>query len=114
MVRQLVGSGPRAVTPTYDADESTDNIALDPELASIAQRVRSEALRGDTPEVDLGGPEEVKLKVVWKPHPLDPDGREVSWDTTQKRVCVIRFCFRQQLTLHCKHSIPTFPSCLTR
>ncbi|RPD62637.1 hypothetical protein L226DRAFT_532365 [Lentinus tigrinus ALCF2SS1-7] len=84
-VEQLVGSGPRAVTPTYDADESMDNIALDPELASIAQRVRSEALRGDTPEVDMGGPEEVKLKVVWKPHPQDPDGREDSWGITQKR-----------------------------
>ncbi|RDX53529.1 hypothetical protein OH76DRAFT_1453868 [Lentinus brumalis] len=84
-VEQLVGSVPRAVTPTYEADESTDNIALDPELASIARRVQSEALRGDTPETDFGGPEEVKLKVVWRPHPLDPDGRGNSWGVTQKR-----------------------------
>ncbi len=77
------------MTPTYEADESTDNIALDPELASIARRVQSEALRGDTPETDFGGPEEVKLKVVWRPHPLDPDGRGNSWGVTQKRVCPI-------------------------
>ncbi|KAI0699951.1 hypothetical protein C8T65DRAFT_658712 [Cerioporus squamosus] len=70
---------------TYDADESTDNIALDPELASIARRVQSEALRGDTPETDVGGPEEVNLKVVWRPHPLDPSGSRDSWGVTQKR-----------------------------
>ena len=64
-----------------------DTIILDPELASIAQRVHKEAeMRGGTPLDDQGGPEQVQIKVLWKPHPLNPEGRSETWDIEQKRV----------------------------
>ena len=64
-----------------------DTIILDPELASIAQRVHKEAeMRGGTPLDDQGGPEQVQIKVLWKPHPLNPEGRSETWGIEQKRV----------------------------
>ena len=73
------------------ADDSMDTIILDPELASIAQRVQTNSsLRDGTPSGDLGGPPDVQMKVIWKPHPLNTQGVSDSWDFTQKRVCMLR------------------------
>ena len=70
-------------------DDSMDTIVLDPELASIARRVKTDAkLRGGTPGADLGGPTTVELKVTWKPHPLNPQGAAQIWGFKQKRVCI--------------------------
>ncbi|KAI1794969.1 hypothetical protein LXA43DRAFT_995081 [Ganoderma leucocontextum] len=85
-VQRLVGVQPRAPSPTEGADESMDTIVLDPELASIAQRIHKEAeMRGGTPVADQGGPEQVQIKVLWKPHPLNPDGKSETWGIEQKR-----------------------------
>ena len=68
-------------------DDSMDTIVLDPELASIARRVHREAeIRGGTPGDEQGGPERVQIKVLWKPHPLNPEGKSETWSIEQKRV----------------------------
>ncbi|TBU23746.1 hypothetical protein BD311DRAFT_767928 [Dichomitus squalens] len=85
-VQQLVGVQPRAPSPTEFADESTDNIVLAPELASIAQRVQVEAkMRAGSSAAESGGPEKVQIKVQWTPHPLDPNGKAEAWGIEQKR-----------------------------
>ncbi|CDO69907.1 hypothetical protein BN946_scf184884.g66 [Trametes cinnabarina] len=86
-VRNVVGSVGRAASPTLDVgDDTMDNIVSDPELASIARRVKAEAARqGGTPAPEGGGPENVTLRVMWKPHPLNPNGRSEVWSMRQKR-----------------------------
>ena len=86
-LRRLVGIQPRAPSPIEGMDDSMDTIILDPELASIARRVHRETeLRGGTPGDDQGGPERVQIKVLWKPHPLNPEGKSETWGIEQKRV----------------------------
>ncbi|KAI0754741.1 hypothetical protein C8Q80DRAFT_1140698 [Daedaleopsis nitida] len=92
-VQQFVGARPRAPSPTDFADESTDTIILDPELAKIARRVQSEGMRGTTPVVESGGPEEVRIRVVWKLHPCNPNGVQETWGITQKRHDNFYLCF---------------------
>ena len=88
LYRESLGGRPRAPSPTDHFDDSVDDTTLDPELASIAQRVHTNAnLRGQTPHADVGGPPEVQLKVFWKPHPLNPQGKSQIWGFKQKRVC---------------------------
>ncbi|KAI0747372.1 hypothetical protein C8Q74DRAFT_1369329 [Fomes fomentarius] len=81
-VQLLVGDAPRSPSPTDVLDESTNAIELDPELASIARRVQSEAHDGTH---TVGGPQDVKIRIAWKPHPMNPSGRPETWDITQKR-----------------------------
>ncbi|KAI0322030.1 hypothetical protein OF83DRAFT_1096336 [Amylostereum chailletii] len=76
-VRQALETAPRPASPTnYQADESTDTIILDPELASIQRAIMLEASRTGglsrslTPDRG-GGPENVVIKVNWRPHPLN-------------------------------------------
>ncbi len=82
-LRLLVGDAPRSPSPTDVLDESTNAIELDPELASIARRVQSEARDGTH---TAGGPQDVKIRIAWKPHPMNPSSRPETWDITQKRV----------------------------
>lgn len=83
----MVGFQPRAASPTEGVDDPIDTIVLDPELASIARRVHKEAeMRGTTPVDNQGGPEQVQIKVLWKPHPLNADGKSETWGIEQKRV----------------------------
>ncbi|KAH9889910.1 hypothetical protein C8Q73DRAFT_793280 [Cubamyces lactineus] len=85
-IRQFVGSVQRAPSPTDIADESVDTVVLDAELASIAQRVKSQTSRLEgTPVPEGGGPEVVNLKITWRPHPLDPHRRPEVWTMQQKR-----------------------------
>lgn len=84
---QVVGIVPRAPSPTDFADESVDTIVLDDEMESIARRVKLDMKRQEgTPVREGGGPETVKLKILWKPHPLNPSGRADIWAMVQKRV----------------------------
>ncbi|KAI0036545.1 hypothetical protein K488DRAFT_40963, partial [Vararia minispora EC-137] len=73
----------RLESPTWEADESTDTIDLDPELARIAAAARSRvASQGSVSGEDSralaieqgGGPEKVAVCVRWTPHPLDTAG----------------------------------------
>ncbi|KAI0357533.1 hypothetical protein OH77DRAFT_1422395 [Trametes cingulata] len=85
-VHQLVGDLVREASPIDFADESVDTVVLDDELAAIARRVKEEARRhGGTPVPEGGGPETVKLRIVWTPHPLNPEGRQEVWAMKQKR-----------------------------
>lgn len=83
----------------FQADDSLDNIELDPELAKIAAKVKQDSARqqsegpihsrGVTPALD-GGPETVTVKVRWKYHPLNQAGAAVKpqiWGFKMKRVC---------------------------
>jgi len=82
--REALRPPPRPASPTWEADESTDTIVLDPELANIAAAARSRVIsQGSLPGDDGkhgvleqgGGPENVTIRVRWRPHPLDPDRR---------------------------------------
>ncbi|KAI0822059.1 hypothetical protein BC628DRAFT_1412599 [Trametes gibbosa] len=85
-VDRVIGAAPRAPSPTDFADDSFDTVVSDPELASIARRVKSELQRnGGTPIPEEGGPTTVKLKIIWRPHPLDAHGRSTVWGAEQKR-----------------------------
>ncbi|KAI0763599.1 hypothetical protein BD413DRAFT_483803 [Trametes elegans] len=85
-VNSMLGIVARAPSPTEYADDSVDTIVLDPELASVAQRVKAEAQRREGTPIPMGGgPENVKLRVVWKSHPLNPDGRSEELGIVQKR-----------------------------
>lgn len=93
--RRMLGSIPRAPSPTADADDSVDGIELDPELAMIARSAKIEAQRQmSTPAIDsrssspvrVGGPENVTIKVRWKSHPLDPSPRNVVYEYLMRRV----------------------------
>ncbi|KAI0647844.1 hypothetical protein C8Q79DRAFT_952190 [Trametes meyenii] len=76
----------REPSPTDFGNESIDTIVQDPELASIARRVKSQAHRFESsPAPEGGGPENVKLKILWKPHPLATDVRPQVWSFEQKR-----------------------------
>ncbi|PSR71992.1 hypothetical protein PHLCEN_2v12202 [Hermanssonia centrifuga] len=93
-VRRMLAGPARAPSPTIIEDDPIEDINLDPELASIARRVQIEAnrqksftparSRSPTP-VDLGGPEDVLIKVRWKPHPLNPNGRPGVWAFKMRR-----------------------------
>ncbi|KAH9924305.1 uncharacterized protein BXZ73DRAFT_50619 [Epithele typhae] len=85
-VNQFVGMHRRAPSPTDDTDESIGAVVLDPELALIAQQAKQEAALAYTtaPRVNDNS-DIVKLKVVWRPHPLNPNGRQEQWEFTQKR-----------------------------
>ncbi|KAI0330495.1 hypothetical protein GY45DRAFT_1302853 [Cubamyces sp. BRFM 1775] len=85
-IREFVGAVYRPPSPTDLADESMDTVVLDKELASIAQRVKSQTSRLEgTPVPEGGGPETVNLKITWRPHPLDPQRRTEVWTMRQKR-----------------------------
>lgn len=93
--RRMLNQG-RAQSPTYVADESVDNLDLDPELAKIAAQVKHDAerqrsvdpihSRGVTPAME-GGPETVTIKVKWKYHPLNQADQPQIWGFKMKRVC---------------------------
>ncbi|OCH90930.1 hypothetical protein OBBRIDRAFT_792846 [Obba rivulosa] len=86
-VQQILGITPRAPSPVYVGDESLDSIELDPELAAIAAQVQSlprHAHSSVTP-LDNGGPEHVAVRVRWKYHPLNPNGRSTIWDFKMRR-----------------------------
>lgn len=59
---------------------------MDPELLSITRDVEKKA-RGITPDF-AGGPKAVKIKVKWRPHPLDQDGESGTWVFHMNRVCL--------------------------
>ncbi len=95
VTRRMLAGPARAPSPTFIEDDPNEDITLDPELASIARRVQIEANRQKsfTPArsrsltpVDLGGPEDVLIKVRWKPHPLNPNGRPGVWAFKMRRV----------------------------
>ncbi|KAI0784794.1 hypothetical protein C8Q75DRAFT_723568, partial [Abortiporus biennis] len=91
-VMQLLNVEKRAPSPTYVADESTDTIVLDPELASIAKQVKSQTLdsRGHSMTPFDISDAVVSLKVRWKCHPLNESGKPEVWEFKLKR----HDCFR--------------------
>ncbi|KAJ6621798.1 hypothetical protein B0H10DRAFT_2214857 [Mycena sp. CBHHK59/15] len=66
----------RAPSPTlYEADESTDTIVLDPELARIANSVALKAHRPYSEPSDNELSDTVTITVKWQPHPLSEKGK---------------------------------------
>ncbi|KAI0058271.1 hypothetical protein BV25DRAFT_1994402 [Artomyces pyxidatus] len=85
LVRETLDARARSPSPTtYLPDDSTDTIVLDPELLSIARAVKKQATYGGD-SMDSGGPENVTIKVNWRPHPLDDEGRPQVWGFKMKR-----------------------------
>ncbi|KAI0081641.1 hypothetical protein K474DRAFT_1756869 [Panus rudis PR-1116 ss-1] len=90
--------------PTIVLDESDDEVTLDPELARIAAQVKSDVLRqqsegpafsrGTTPALE-GGPEQVAIKVRWKPHPLNETAKSELWEFRMKRHDSFRQLFEE-------------------
>ncbi|KAJ7288075.1 hypothetical protein C8J57DRAFT_1494396 [Mycena rebaudengoi] len=67
----------REPSPTlYDLDESTDTIILDPELARIANSVARKAPSAHPEADDAESDDKVVVKVKWRPHPENKDGKE--------------------------------------
>lgn len=96
----MLGVTHRAASPTFIGDESVDNVQLDPELAKIANQVKVNAQRqtsqhlgsrSPSPANMGGGPEVVELKVRWRKHPLNPEGKAGIWGFQMKRVCLSMF-----------------------
>jgi hypothetical protein len=93
---QALAPPPRPVSPSWEADESTDTIVLDPDFARIAEAARfriasHSSLSGDGSryvEPDQGGgPEIVAVRIRWKPHPRQPTASTPTMDFQLKRVC---------------------------
>ncbi|KAH7927763.1 hypothetical protein BV22DRAFT_248311 [Leucogyrophana mollusca] len=96
LVRQALDIGPRPVSPVQFADDSTDTIVLDPELAKIAETIRNQASQPKKSEPEqAGGPEEVILKVRWRPHPLQEDTRKHVWAFKMRRHDTFRDLFEE-------------------
>ncbi|GBE83033.1 hypothetical protein BKA93DRAFT_764316 [Sparassis latifolia] len=85
-VQQLIGVAPRAPSPISVEDDSTDTIALDPELASLARQMQARSQSAmDDDILAEGGPETVAIKVHWKPHPLNPTAKAGLWGFKMRR-----------------------------
>lgn len=98
--RQTLESAPRPACPIqyHEFDDSTDTIALDPELALIAKtyaesqqsQVSSSAdlyprSQSETQD-DINEEESVTLTVRWIPHPLNEAGKKQVWGYMIQRV----------------------------
>jgi hypothetical protein len=80
----------REPSPTlYDLDESTDTIILDPELARIANSVARKAPRAHPEADDAESDDKVVVKVKWRPHPENKDGKESETSFRLNRVNAI-------------------------
>lgn len=109
--RRMLGVVPRAASPTFIGNDSIENVELDPELAKIAQQVKVDVQRQTSlypgsrspSPANLGGPEIVELKVRWRKHPLNPQGRAGIWGFQMKRVGKRLSHERSQLTLPPQH-----------
>ncbi|KAI0338870.1 hypothetical protein BDW22DRAFT_1432089 [Trametopsis cervina] len=90
-VRRMLGQNARAPSPTNIGEDSLDNIELDPELAMIAMEAKRQTSvhptgsRSASPETVGGGPEVVALKVRWRDHPLNKEGKGGVWAFRMKR-----------------------------
>ncbi|KAL4080711.1 hypothetical protein J3A83DRAFT_4201889 [Scleroderma citrinum] len=84
LVRQALAVPQRAPSPTFLADESTDTIVLDPELAKIAEAVKKQVQHNIENE-QAGGPQVVEVKVKWIPHPLNHSAQKHLWAFKMKR-----------------------------
>ncbi|KIJ62602.1 hypothetical protein HYDPIDRAFT_93882, partial [Hydnomerulius pinastri MD-312] len=93
LVRQALAVEPRAPSPTHFADDSTDTIVLDPELAMIAEAVRKQAQLLQNDAEQGGGPENVTIKVRWRPHPLNSSAEKKVWVFKMRRHDTFRELF---------------------
>ena len=66
----------RPASPThFDFDESTDVMALQPELKAIAREIAENSQHTPMNEVaQTSGTDQVFLTVKWQPHPMDQHG----------------------------------------
>ncbi|KAK0201966.1 hypothetical protein DFS33DRAFT_1351163 [Desarmillaria ectypa] len=72
VIRQALAPMPRPASPTLyddDYDTSADNIILDPELASIAQRSKDSFSASQITSEGSGASVIVEISVRWQPHP---------------------------------------------
>ncbi|KAK0487617.1 hypothetical protein IW261DRAFT_630133 [Armillaria novae-zelandiae] len=73
VIRQALAPAPRPASPTQydddDLDASTDNIILDPELASIARRSKASFSASQITSEGSGTSAVVEISVRWQPHP---------------------------------------------
>ncbi|TFY79612.1 hypothetical protein EWM64_g4405 [Hericium alpestre] len=95
VVRQTLQLDAPQLMPTVvsesAADESTDTIVLDPELEMISRAAREQRARssddmdGGTAHNRGGGPEDVTIKITWRPHPLNTAAQPEVWGFKLKR-----------------------------
>ncbi|KAG6891528.1 hypothetical protein C0992_005063 [Termitomyces sp. T32_za158] len=74
----LNAASPSSRTRDDDIEVNDDALFTNPELAKLAKSVRSHV----SSQVASPAPEErdtVQVAVRWKPHPLNPEGREALW-----------------------------------
>lgn len=89
----MLGGNARAPSPTFVEEDTTftATVELNPELARIAMEAKRQASqhlansRSPSPESG-GGPPTVTLKVRWKKHPENPNGKDGVWAFQMKRV----------------------------
>lgn len=77
--REALAYQSRSPSPTFTADDPTDLMDLDPELAKIAEAARQKAKHAHIGPERGGGPEAVNIKVRWLPHPRNPLAQEQCW-----------------------------------
>ncbi|KAJ3825290.1 hypothetical protein EV361DRAFT_884169, partial [Lentinula raphanica] len=80
-VRRTLG-GHRHFSPEIDiALEEEDSFVYDPQLARIAQNVKSqsEVLGHTSSSVEPSGDDTVDITVRWEPHPLNEHGKSETW-----------------------------------
>jgi len=74
LVRQALETVPRAASPDFlGADDSTDDIVLNSELAGLAKSVAMQSLQPDT-RYAVSQKDTVQITVKWQPHPKDVNG----------------------------------------
>ncbi|KAF9221601.1 hypothetical protein BS17DRAFT_785030 [Gyrodon lividus] len=95
LVRQALTFEPRAPSPTHFADDSTDTIVLDPELAKIAEAVRKQVQHSQIDAGQAGGPQVVTIKVSWRPHPLNSSAEKLVWVFKMQRHDTFRELFEE-------------------
>ncbi|KAG9315746.1 hypothetical protein JVU11DRAFT_3394 [Chiua virens] len=93
IVRQALAVQPRPPSPTFNVDDSTDTIELDPELARIAEEVRQRVKRTHIDPERAGGPEFVDINVQWRPHPRNTSAQEQCWTFKIRRHDTFRELF---------------------
>ncbi|KAJ7128232.1 hypothetical protein C8R43DRAFT_1134518 [Mycena crocata] len=71
-------SPPRAPSPGFDADESTDTIIFDPELQKIASSAAAQARAYSEPTTDAESQETLEITINWQPHPLNEAGKKTT------------------------------------
>lgn len=110
--------GDRQSSPDVEDDfEEEDSFVYDPQLAKIAQNVKSQSkLLGHTSSSaePNGGNDTVNITVRWEPHPLNEHGKRDTWGFKLDRVYFVNHDMDEMLIKPCIYRLITFPNCLSQ